>query len=623
MPKRSSKAINVSLVFLLGTLLFCIQIAIPVRALLKLSTAPAPIVKDAARLALHAPWFVLEGFGYLMLGIVVHTLLAALPIILISDISRYHGWSWMRTTMWKSLTTILFFTLVFLWNQALFPNSEVSFSIQQPSVWPLAILTTSFLALLVFWVLSKPNRHAILPIIGTLTLLYLPIWISPVKLQPKQPDQANIFLIGLDSVRPDHLVDETSQASLMPTLKRWMNKSIVFENAVTPMARTFPALTSLMTAKYPANNGARANLTPATQVDLTWTMGKHLQSMGYTSIFVTDDARFANFDQRYGFDSVVSPQQGLADFVFGDLLDTAGTNLLNLFPISLWLNPAEFGNRAAAGSYHPAQFNYRLSRSLSRLSTSSIFFHVHFCLAHFPYVNPSVFFPSANNSAFSSYGPYERGLRALDIQFANFLNQIASKGMLENAILLVYSDHGEELGIKKDLDFRREHRLPAGIRGHGTSVLAPSQNKILLSVQIFKDGEPKLESGVSQTPALLTDVAPTLLSQLANSAKLPKGLDGLNLFEPFSSRRIRFVESSPIIPKLEHGKVDHNRLLSRFGAGFFITNSLFIRAKTGLSDSQQKQRGSILGKRVVVLERKGSDSDPKDVAGNHWRCLSR
>ena len=50
---------------------------------------------------------------------------------------------------------------------------------------------------------------------------------------------------------------------------------------------------------------------------------------GYQTIYATDEVRFANIDQSFGFDQLITPPIGAADFLLGKAGDLPLVNLVS------------------------------------------------------------------------------------------------------------------------------------------------------------------------------------------------------------------------------------------------------------------------------------------------------
>ena len=107
---------------------------------------------------------------------------------------------------------------------------------------------------------------------------------------------------------------------------------------------------------------------------------------------------------------------------------------------------------------------------------------------------------------------------------------LEERGVLQNAIVVVYSDHGESFGFDAEsmvpVDTSSLIALGAKPRyGHGTSVLAPHQYHCVLGIRGF--GASELAARTVEVPVAIQDVAPTLVELLG--AKTGAAFDGRSL----------------------------------------------------------------------------------------------
>ncbi|MFT5684939.1 MAG: hypothetical protein ACI8RZ_005884, partial [Myxococcota bacterium] len=74
-----------------------------------------------------------------------------------------------------------------------------------------------------------------------------------------QQDNAglNVVLLGVDALRPDHLASEGYFRDTAPNIDAFIAESVMFEEAFTPLARTYPSWTSLLTGSWPTTHGVR------------------------------------------------------------------------------------------------------------------------------------------------------------------------------------------------------------------------------------------------------------------------------------------------------------------------------------------------------------------------------
>jgi arylsulfatase A-like enzyme len=397
---------------------------------------------------------------------------------------------------------------------------------------------------------------------------------------PPASGQPNIIIIGLDSFSPQHMAHHPGA---LPRLESLLAQSTVFTQTLTPLARTFPAWTSILTAKYPVHTGARFNLTAFDQVDAGQTLPKLLKARGYTAIYAQDERKFNNIDEHFGFDATVGPQPGAAEFVLVKAADQPLVNLALLSPWTQRLFPFVALNRAAPVQYEPSEFVDAIVRSLPDSTEQPLFLAAHFCLAHHPYTWRNQ--KRQGGGSLSLEQNHMLALQELEIQIDRLLAALKASGRLDNAIVVLMSDHGESMGYADGLWVSRENNaapqreasqvgayrafaLEPGFDGHGANVLDRTANGTLLAFQAYGPLQSRFPPGEHARLASLVDIMPTLLPAL--DVETPSGLDGLNLMASDASMPrvvpsetgIRFNALSSLV------HVDEDKLLAE-SKGFY------------------------------------------------------
>lgn len=356
----------------------------------------------------------------------------------------------------------------------------------------------------------------------------------------------HIVILGIDSLRNDLTVPRHGEAEV-PNVRAFLAASRRFEDATTSLARTYPSWMTILTGRHPVDTNARYNLMPRKLVHEGETIGASLRAQGYRAIYATDEVRFANFDRSFGFDQMITPPVGASDFLLGYVGDMPLVNLVADLPFGGALFPSNHANRAANVTYRPGQFLRRLERELAIDGPS--FITIHLTLAHWPYAWAGMAVPTAPEEYRKAYAA---ATAAVDRQFGEVLALLADKGVLDNAIVVLLSDHGEALGADNDSIIRQtgsSREVWDSLWGHGTSVLSPNQYQVLLAMRAF--GRAKLPGPEENYawPVSLEDLRPTL-EQLA-TGRTPRGVDGVSLVpfmaDPASAgalaSRIRFTET--------------------------------------------------------------------------------
>jgi hypothetical protein len=381
-------------------------------------------------------------------------------------------------------------------------------------------------------------------------------------------DRPNIVILGLDSIRND-LSEVAPGQELTPHVNAFLAGSHRFTDAVSPLARTFPAWVSILTGRHPVSTNARFNLMPRSVIQEGDTLADALNAQGYRSVYATDEVRFANFDRTYGFDELITPPVGASDFVIAAIGDQPLVNLVAGSRLGALVFPQIHANRGDAVTYDPAHFVARLDRELEVPGPS--FLAIHLTLAHWPYVRAG----QAEPTTPQAWRPaYRDALQEVDRQFQSVLDLLERKGVLENAIVVVLSDHGEAIGYPSDSMIRKtgSHlEVWDSLFGHGTSVVSPHQYGVLLALRAFGRARLPGQPSAHDWPVSLEDVRPTL--EQAATGLAPAGVDGISLLpylaEPGQSAaldgRVRFTETCFNTVKMLKGKITKSGVVSEAG----------------------------------------------------------
>lgn len=313
-----------------------------------------------------------------------------------------------------------------------------------------------------------------------------PLWGAPEVLRRTSRDaRRNVILISLDTWRHDHFDTNVSGGPVTPRLAELARRGVVFDHAITTYPSTSASHMSLFTGRYPITHQVRfANdvLGPAIP-----TLAEILAARGYQTGAVTENAMLlAETGFMFGFDSYFE-NKGLG----------------------IWSTEGQIDSTLARGR-----------RWLRDHANERFFLFLHTYQIHTPYEPPDeyVFGPTQEELA-SSDEPkwvatlrhrYAGEVRYADMALAAFLEDLEETGMLENSIVVLTSDHGEE--------FAEHDRV-----GHSKSVYDE-----VLRVPLLVWAPGLVHEGVRvDTMVSLIDVVPTLLDLLEIAP--PDGLQGRTL----------------------------------------------------------------------------------------------
>ncbi len=334
----------------------------------------------------------------------------------------------------------------------------------------------------------------------------------------------HVIFISLDTTRADHLGCYANKWIKTPNLDALADESILFTDYMTAASTTLASHTSLLTGKYPQNHGVPRNgfmVNPDNVMlpEILKDAGFH--TVGFLGSFALDQ----RFDFAQGFDHF--------DQEFDMLVGTRGNDQ----------------NQRSAKTVTDAVISYLDQQPLP----SNLFLFAHYFDPHAPYAPPGPYDrmygygsgtaatqvedPAAQRAWKNSARTKRLGLlyagevSYMDTHVGRLLDYLKNKGILDSAILVVTSDHGENL---VDARSRLFH--------HGWTVYQSEVDAVcMVRLPAGAQGGTKYTSLIGSV-----DILPTLTSYL--SLPIPAGIDGqpldlLNLRAP-TEPRIRFAEAT-------------------------------------------------------------------------------
>jgi arylsulfatase A-like enzyme len=407
----------------------------------------------------------------------------------------------------------------------------------------------------------------------------------PVAVAAADAGKPNVIILGIDSLRLNELQRFGGTRGVTPSLDRFLSGADVFRDTSTPAARTFSSWVAILSGRTPIQTGARCNLTNRKVVSANPTFADVLRQQGYHTVYSTDDVRFANIDTSYGFDQVITPPIGAADFMIGDYNELPLAAVIINTGLGKYLFPFSYGNRGVAMMFEPETFVGRVDREL-QVDGPTLFIS-HLTAAHWPYYTSETPFGVQNDPGAGDLTLYRAGLRTADTMFGELLKILERKGALRNAIVIVLSDHGEAFGLDSDT-FYRDGAIVKGLGapmtmtalGHGQSVLSPVQYKTLLAFRAFGRISGYESSGSDYgVPVTVEDIGPTFLDLLgvpsdelrASGKSLAAVLrTGQGDAAGLTPDRIRFTETDLGVLPATNGTIDATATARKYSRFFGI-----------------------------------------------------
>lgn len=515
------------------------------------------------RLATLVGWFVA---AQLLLHVVFGAACCLLAHLTLRAFPTAHTTARALTALWFVLAA----AALMLWNAGHYPHSALGAPYEEfarrqlleiavytwfnAALWFFAGVVALFALVraartLPFNVLRRGTAWSAIPLIAVASAAAWP----ESRIAPPPTARPNIIFLGIDSLRYDETT-QPGEPSHTRNLDAFLEDAVRLDNSLTPLARTFPSWVAMLTGRHPHSTGAILNLLPNEAMHRGATLPEILRENGYHTAYAIDEVRFSNIDESYGFDEVATPGIGSADFILGAASDTPLLNAIVNTRLGKLLFPYSHANRANAHNYDPDSFVARVRDDIEY--RSPMFLATHMTLPHWPYRwRDSQVYPQSPDEMRPRV--YIDAVRRADQQFGDILSALEAQGVLENAIVIAFSDHGETFGAPDDaLTPPRTAMLnEIGAKpgwGHGTTVLSPHQYRVFLAVRAYGPARQFVGGGhgTASIPASLEDLTPTILDMLDLPSQEP--MDGLSLLPELQAgsrtserlaQRVRFTET--------------------------------------------------------------------------------
>lgn len=346
----------------------------------------------------------------------------------------------------------------------------------------------------------------------------------------------NVLLISVDSLRADHLGAYGYERDTSPTIDRLAREGALFTNAVSSTSWTLPAHMALLTGLPDTVHGVTNH---TTRLDpKVETLAQAFQEAGYYTVgFFSGPFLHPAFGFGRGFKEYV---------------DCTGYHVTE----------SAFGSSALHQASHADVTNptvlKRVIERLERVGERRFFFFVHLWDVHYDYIPPPpydrmfdpgyrgnfsardfsrnwAFRPGMNEADYEHVvALYDGEIRSTDDTISAILEAVARYGLLEETLVVITADHGDEF-------------LEHGGKGHRHTLYEELVHVPLVFRYPKKIAARRVESVVS-----LIDVAPTILD-FAGLEPLERavGVSLRSLMEnsaSFDDRRPALAELNSAIP---------------------------------------------------------------------------
>ncbi|MEZ4322115.1 MAG: sulfatase [Myxococcota bacterium] len=257
---------------------------------------------------------------------------------------------------------------------------------------------------------------------------------SPDPIKPTAPaptaivsGKTNVLVVVLDTVRADHLGFYGYDLPTSPNLDRWAADAVVFDQQISNCSWTKPSMGSIFTGLYPRTLGLYEERYD--KLDASFTMlSERFQEHGYFTLGVTSNP---NMNDVFGFDQGFDAY-GQSGVAFG------------------WMNDSSKQGREVFGRDTPLEDAHEMTdRALAILDSHAeplrnepFYLQVVYIDPHWPYQQP----PEHEAAVAGSKKPgYDGGIHYIDAEMQRLFDGMASRGLLQDTLVVVAGDHGEGL----------------------------------------------------------------------------------------------------------------------------------------------------------------------------------
>lgn len=385
-----------------------------------------------------------------------------------------------------------------------------------------------------------------LVVLTAMTWVLQPITPAPVQ----DNDGPNLLIIGIDALRPDRLSYFGHDRPTSPNIDAFLSEAMIFEQAFSQLPRTYPAWTTMMTGAWPTHHEIRDNLpTDDRLISKKALLPQVMKDAGWATGFATDDSRFSYMVPETGFEMIRQPEVGLQNFAIS-VNEPRFRAFHALFHNRLGysLVPVQAYNQSFGKSYRPEMFaDYALDGMAEISHKGKFFYAIHSCVLHVPgdRIHPwnqmygQEGYYGRNRFRYSSSGTnliaaeveaktlkkaeriakqdgriYDSGVAMADQLVGRMMDGLRESGLIDNTIVVLVSDHGEELW-GEDLPYKWYGP------NHGFHMYGEGHLNVLMAVRL-PDG--RFAGERFDKPVRLIDLAPTV-ADLMNLA-WPNPIDG-------------------------------------------------------------------------------------------------
>ena len=287
---------------------------------------------------------------------------------------------------------------------------------------------------------ARPQRRSRFECLMALLVLLGLLVAEIAYSEPPREAPRNVVFILIDTLRASHLGSYGYGRDTSPFLDSFARENLRFTRAISAAPWTSPSVASIFSAVYPAVHGVspgvpnRRTRTALVFDDRFVTLTETLKSNAYRTYAVVGNPWLTEeLGYAQGFDEFVGSRD------LGETFARAPTVNERVYSL-LSTNRGPAGERNTPGAKQP------------------FFLYVHYMEPHKPLAAPAQYLEMFSHAPpghdFSDHhdpkilkliNSYDAEIRYLDSQLAELFGFLEGKGLLENAVVVITADHGEQI----------------------------------------------------------------------------------------------------------------------------------------------------------------------------------
>jgi arylsulfatase A-like enzyme len=266
----------------------------------------------------------------------------------------------------------------------------------------------------------------------------------------------NVIILMIDMLRADHVHSYGYHLETTPNIDRYAREGVMFTTARAQASWTLPSTTTMLSGLYPSTHGATGVFTSIS--DNAEMLAEIFKRSGYTTAaLVSNPVLKRSYNVHQGFDyyyddlmsfqylplamrNACLPAKSINAAASARILFTTKApdvfKTPDIHKYGLLFRPDKVGSEVV---------NAGAIRWLKKFGDRPFFLYLHYLDVHGPYMVQRPFEENFSGSAvMARMNLYDGALRYTDAQIESFIQELDRLGLLENSIIMITSDHGEE-----------------------------------------------------------------------------------------------------------------------------------------------------------------------------------